>query len=299
MGNKVLSLARRKIHISTDVVFCENVFPFTLSSTYVSLYNVFKLVSFPTYIEGDSTHPGVQSSEDITSPGVHQHSKFSPVNDTSTHTSDTPFPYASILAASYEATSHSSPTSTQSETPILRKSNRTHKTPTYLKDYICTLPNTSQPATSQCSPSLNALFSNLNHITHDVLCSESQHLVTNICHDSAPSSYREATLNPTWQAAMTQEFDALHANHTWDLVPLLAGKQAIGCKWVYKVKHKVDRRIERLNYISSERLYSTSRGYTETFSPVVKMTTVRVLVTVVVNKSWDIFQLGKQCIPLW
>ena len=39
-------------------------------------------------------------------------------------------------------------------------------------------------------------------------------------------------MNPAWQAAMTQEFEALHINNTWSLVPLPAGKKPIGCKWV-------------------------------------------------------------------
>ncbi|XP_070042491.1 uncharacterized protein [Nicotiana tomentosiformis] len=201
-------------------MFYENIFPFTLTPKNISPYNVFKSVTFPTYIESESPLPGVQSAVDITSSGVHQHPEFSPINDTLTHTPNISFPYDSVLASSYEVASHYSPTSTQSEITIIRKFNRTHKNPTYLKDYICTLPNRTQPATSQCSPSLNALFSNHNHITPDDLCSESQHLVTNVSHDSEPSSYGEATLNPAWQAAMTQEFEALHANHTWDLVPL-------------------------------------------------------------------------------
>ena len=52
-------------------------------------------------------------------------------------------------------------------------------------------------------------------------------------------------MNPAWQQAMTQEFEALHTNHTWDLVSLPSGKKAIGCKWVYKVKHKADGTVER------------------------------------------------------
>ena len=45
---------------------------------------------------------------------------------------------------------------------------------------------------------------------------------------------------------MTQEYEALHVNHTWDLVPIPEGNKAIGCKWVYKVIHKADGSIERL-----------------------------------------------------
>lgn len=44
---------------------------------------------------------------------------------------------------------------------------------------------------------------------------------------------------------MTQESDALYTNDTWELVKLPIGKNVIGCKWVYKIKHKIDGTIER------------------------------------------------------
>lgn len=39
---------------------------------------------------------------------------------------------------------------------------------------------------------------------------------------------------------MHQELAALEMNNTWELTDLPAGKKAIGCKWVYKVKLKAD-----------------------------------------------------------
>jgi hypothetical protein len=45
-----------------------------------------------------------------------------------------------------------------------------------------------------------------------------------------PHSYREASTNPLWQDAMKEEVDALHKNHTWDLVDLPQGKSVVGCK---------------------------------------------------------------------
>ena len=39
-----------------------------------------------------------------------------------------------------------------------------------------------------------------------------------------------------WQQVMKEELDALLKTGIWDLVDLLAGKSAIGCKWVYNIK---------------------------------------------------------------
>ena len=51
-----------------------------------------------------------------------------------------------------------------------------------------------------------------------------------------PHSYREASSILLWQAAMTEEFDALFKNCTWDLVDLSPNKSMVGCKWVFKIK---------------------------------------------------------------
>ncbi|TPX52544.1 DNA-directed DNA polymerase [Powellomyces hirtus] len=43
-----------------------------------------------------------------------------------------------------------------------------------------------------------------------------------------------------WAQAAQTELNSLHANHTWDLVPLPAGCQPIKCKWVFKIKRAAD-----------------------------------------------------------
>jgi len=49
-----------------------------------------------------------------------------------------------------------------------------------------------------------------------------------------------------WWKVMNDEINALVQTETWEFVDLPIGKQIMGCKWVYKTKHKVDGSIERL-----------------------------------------------------
>lgn len=118
-------------------------------------------------------------------------------------------------------------------------------------------------------------------------------MVRNICNDSELSSFEEAIVSPAWQAAMIQEFEALYANNTWSLVSLPPNKKAIDCRWVYKVKHRSDGTIERFKARLVVKGYTQQEGvdFTETFSPVVKITTVRTLIAVVVKNNWQMFQL--------
>jgi hypothetical protein len=66
-----------------------------------------------------------------------------------------------------------------------------------------------------------------------------------VVQDAEPSCFEDAIGHALWDKAMDEEMAALDANRTWELVPLPEGKKAIGCKWVYKVKHNSDGSISK------------------------------------------------------
>ncbi|KAI3825951.1 hypothetical protein L1987_07722 [Smallanthus sonchifolius] len=108
-----------------------------------------------------------------------------------------------------------------------------------------------------------------------------------------PRSYKEASMDSNWVNAMNDEMDALLRNNTWTLTGLPAGRKPIGCKWIYKIKYKADGQIERYKARLVAKGYSQREGvdFEETFSPVVKMVTVRCVISLAVQNNWFLFQL--------
>jgi histone deacetylase 1/2 len=110
---------------------------------------------------------------------------------------------------------------------------------------------------------------------------------------STPSTLSQALKDSNWTQAMDLEIAALHKNHTWDLVDQPAAVNIIGCKWVYKLKHKPDGSIDRYKARLVAKGYHQTLGldYFETFSPVVKAATIRIILTVAISFQWEIRQL--------
>jgi hypothetical protein len=108
-----------------------------------------------------------------------------------------------------------------------------------------------------------------------------------------PTDWKDAIKDPKWNAAMLEEMEALKKNKTCELVTLPKDKEPVGCKWVYTIKHNPEGKVERYKARLVAKGYTQTYGvdYEETFAPVAKMNTIRILISCAANLGWDLHQL--------
>jgi histone deacetylase 1/2 len=111
-----------------------------------------------------------------------------------------------------------------------------------------------------------------------------------------PVSVDEALKDQRWVVAMDTEHQALLHNKTWHLVPRPKGKNIIGSRWVYKIKRKADGSIDRYKARLVAKGYKQRYGidYEDTFSPVVKAATIRLVLSIAISMGWSLRQLDVQ-----
>jgi hypothetical protein len=110
---------------------------------------------------------------------------------------------------------------------------------------------------------------------------------------STPTRVSQALKSPQWRQAMSEEFNALITNHTWNLCPRPLHKNVISNKWVFKVKQKADGSLDRFKARLVAKGFEHQDGidFTETFSPVIKSSTIRTILAIAVHFEWPIRQL--------
>jgi hypothetical protein len=108
-----------------------------------------------------------------------------------------------------------------------------------------------------------------------------------------PSCYEEASSQPIWRDAMMEEYQSTMKNDVWDIVLRPEGMYVVTSKWIYKIKHTTDGRIEKHKAIFVARGFSQVEGidYEETFSPIARYNSIRMIISLEASMGWRLHKM--------
>nr|CAN70109.1 hypothetical protein VITISV_001696 [Vitis vinifera] len=166
------------------------------------------------------------------------------------------------------------------------------------KDVFTEIPNQSSSVESIPKPtyepelSTKVKYPMRNYVSNHRLSESNKSFVNQLSTVVIPNSMQKALADPRWKATMNEEMKSLQKNETWELVECPPRKKPVGCRWIYIVKYKADDSIERFKARLVAKEYTQTYGidYTKTFTPVAKINTVRVLLSLAANLDWSLQQ---------
>ena len=285
----MFDLESGEIFVSRDVKFFENEFPFAPASDLIN--------SNSQAADLNDNNVGLDTDfsddlETVLEVGEAAIDHGSP--DRSPPTFPASAPAAFLHAASaVPIASHADHGSSSSTT--LARSDRDRHPPGWHRDYVAHTISLLSPSTSSSTPSCSS--GTLYPIAHFVNCNNfsMRHRVFLVALDAGvePRNFREAMTHAGWREAMQKEISALEDNATWVMAELPPDKNALGCKWVYNIKHNSDGTVERLKarLVIFGNHQVEGIDYNETFAPVAKMVTVRAFLAVAAAKNWELHQM--------
>eukprot|EP00253_Pinus_taeda_P008095 PITA_08095 len=108
-----------------------------------------------------------------------------------------------------------------------------------------------------------------------------------------PSKFEEASKHSEWMFAMNEEYQSIMKNGVWEIVPGPENKFVVTSKWIYKIKHAGDGRIDKYKARFVARGFSQEEGidYEETFAPTTRYTTIRSLISLEAPMKWKVHQM--------
>ena len=266
-GPVLLDIHNKEVFVSRNVTYHETIFPYQPVSS-PPLWNYYPNTSISNQ---DSNH------------NVSDHNDFTSSDQNLSHNSPTQTPFDIPI--------DTSPTHELTDTPFSppSKLTRIRKAPSYQTDYVCN--SSSSPTPTPKSSGI--LYPIASFYSYAQLSSSHKAFSMSVTQCTEPKTYKEACQSKCWLKAMESELDALAKNGTWSIVDLPHNVKPIGSKWVYKVKHKADGSIERYKARLVAKGYNQVEGvdFFDTFSPVAKLTIVRILLAIASIKNWHLHQL--------
>ncbi|CAN1781952.1 Retrovirus-related Pol polyprotein from transposon RE1, partial [Linum perenne] len=209
---------------------------------------------------------------------------------------------ASTGNTSLPSSTQSSPHHSSSTTPISTPNNNSPTTqpitptpsPAYQQPTLSSMAKFTQPTTSHYRPASRSTHPMTTRAaTKSIIPKVFSSVVTTDTAQLEPTTFNQANKHTCWQIAMTDEYNALMRNNTWSLVSCPTNVNIVGCKWIFRIKRNSDGTIQRHKARLVAQGFSQEAGvdFFDTFSPVIKPTTIRLVLSLALSQRWSIRQL--------
>lgn len=111
--------------------------------------------------------------------------------------------------------------------------------------------------------------------------------------ETEPKTFQQAMKSDKWKKTVNMELEAMEQNRTWDIVSLPVGKNVVGCRWIFTIKYNADGTVERNKGRLVAQGFTQQEGidYLDTFSPVAKLTSVKLLLSLAAINGWSLNQM--------
>uniref|UniRef100_A0AAV1UEK1 Reverse transcriptase Ty1/copia-type domain-containing protein n=1 Tax=Peronospora matthiolae TaxID=2874970 RepID=A0AAV1UEK1_9STRA len=134
----------------------------------------------------------------------------------------------------------------------------------------------------------------LEHVSAAAMDFEAAYIMDSV--GEMPTTFKsamESSDSGKWKEVCDSEFDSFQINDTWEIVPHPKGRKAIGCRWVFCTKENQDGEFERFKARLVAKGLSKKFGvdYEETFAPVAKFTSIRVVLSVAAKYGLMLHQM--------
>lgn len=306
---RLYDLTTHEFFESRDVVFSETKFPGVDTGEYVTppLHTFDPTIDdwlFPTSdLRGSLVSPVPEAP--VTGPATASSSLPLPTNSTpSTPTTSVLNDLSAMTPNSPPPAPPASPDEVHATSPgipeILGRGHRCKNPSVLLKDFVthsATLhPPLAHSTSDHGSPQTvigNTPYPISSYISDHVFSESHKVFMAAIINDDVPKSFKEAVKHKIWNDAMHTEVDAFEANDTWDVTTLPPGKKALTNQWLYSNKYNANGTIERRKARLVVRGNHQIEGedFTDTFAPVAKMSTVRIILKLAATKNWHVHQM--------
>lgn len=306
MGKKgwvVCDLETEHIFVSRDVAFHEDIFPFAETKTSpvgvdaAPVQHTTHPATFDDDFDPLPLHEVLETGGALNSEASTNTTPTSEPHGSTSETSSTPQVTDETDTWGDPLTAETTPM-TQPAPETLGRGHRTKKQLVRLGPYVTYTTHVHEkPPHASHSPdplsSGKCTYPLDKYVSFDKLAPHVQAFLLEVESHVELKSFKEAMKDKKWRDAASGEVDALEGSGTWTVTTLPPGKQEIGCQWIFKIKFNADGTVERYKarLVACGNKQEEGVDYNETFAPVVKMNTVRILLGISAARNWDLHQM--------